>query len=94
MFGIKKGIKVENKIKKDSFEILIGKEYSLRFIIEKCKVVMFYFINGFYIIIYGEIGVGKSMIVRYMYDYFIDSGIRKNKVFFVIFNCVDYVNNV
>ncbi|NJB05700.1 RNA polymerase subunit sigma-54, partial [Clostridioides difficile] len=33
LLGIKKGTKVENKIKKDSFETLIGKEHSLRPII-------------------------------------------------------------
>lgn len=93
LLGIKKGTKVENKIKKDSFETLIGKEHSLRHIIEKCKVAMLYPTNGLHTIIYGETGVGKSMIARYMYDYSIDSGIRKNKAPFVTFNCADYANN-
>lgn len=93
LLGIKKGTKVENKIKKDSFETLIGKEHSLRPIIEKCKVAMLYPTNGLHTIIYGETGVGKSMIARYMYDYSIDSGIRKNKDPFVTFNCADYANN-
>ncbi|MBT2156446.1 sigma 54-interacting transcriptional regulator [Clostridioides difficile] len=58
----------------------MGKEHSLRPIIEKCKVAMLYPTNGLHTIIYGETGVGKSMIARYMYDYSIDSGIRKIKL--------------
>lgn len=93
LLDIEKEIKIETKIKKDSFETLIGKTQSLRPIIEKCKVAMLYPINGLHTIIYGETGVGKSMIARYMYDYSIDSGIREDKAPFITFNCADYANN-
>lgn len=93
LFDIEKEIKIETKIKKDSFETLIGKTQSLRPIIEKCKVAMLYPTNGLHTIIYGETGVGKSMIARYMYDYSIDSGIREDKAPFITFNCADYANN-
>lgn len=92
-FDATKEIKIETKIKKDSFETLIGRTQSLRPIIEKCKVAMLYPTNGLHTIIYGETGVGKSMIARYMYDYSIDSGIREEKAPFVTFNCADYANN-
>lgn len=92
-FDAPKEIKIETKIKKDSFETLIGRTQSLRPIIEKCKVAMLYPTNGLHTIIYGETGVGKSMIARYMYDYSIDSGIRGEKAPFVTFNCADYANN-
>ncbi|MBY2475389.1 sigma 54-interacting transcriptional regulator [Clostridioides difficile] len=92
-FDAPKEIKIETKIKKDSFETLIGRTQSLRPIIEKCKVAMLYPTNGLHTIIYGETGVGKSMIARYMYDYSIDSGIREEKAPFVTFNCADYANN-
>lgn len=93
LLDIEKEIKIETKIKKDSFETLIGKTQSLRPIIEKCKVAMLYPTNGLHTIIYGETGVGKSMIARYMYDYSIDSGIREEKAPFITFNCADYANN-
>lgn len=93
LLDIEKEIKIETKIKKDSFETLIGKTQSLRPIIEKCKVAMLYPTNGLHTIIYGETGVGKSMIARYMYDYSIDSGIREDKAPFITFNCADYANN-
>lgn len=93
LFDTQKEIKIETKIKKDSFETLIGKTQSLKPVIEKCKVAMLYPTNGLHTIIYGETGVGKSMIARYMYDYSIDSGIREDKAPFITFNCADYANN-
>ncbi|MGO0881234.1 sigma 54-interacting transcriptional regulator [Clostridioides difficile] len=93
LFCTQKEIKMETKIKKDNFETLIGKTHSLKPIIEKCKVAVLYPTNGLHTIIYGETGVGKSMIARYMYDYSIESGIRENKAPFITFNCADYANN-
>lgn len=93
LFCTQKEIKMETKIKKDNFETLIGKTHSLKPIIEKCKVAVLYPTNGLHTIIYGETGVGKSMIARYMYDYSIESGIREDKAPFITFNCADYANN-
>lgn len=42
-------------------------------------------------IIFGKIGIGKFFFVECMYCFVIDLKILDEDVFFVFFNCVDYV---
>lgn len=89
------GIQEYNKTKEsnDAFYSLIGKTHSLKDIVEKCKAAILYPPYGLHTILYGETGVGKSMIAKYMYNYSIERGIRTDKFPFIIFNCADYANN-
>lgn len=68
----------------DAFRSLIGKTHSLKDIVEKCKAAILYPPYGLHTILYGETGVGKSMIAKYMYNYSIEKGIRTDKFPFII----------
>lgn len=85
--------KEEPTYKDSCFSTLIGKRHSLKKVIEKAKAAIVYPPHGLHSIIYGETGVGKSMLAKYMYDFSIESGIRKEAAPFVTFNCADYANN-
>lgn len=53
--------------------------------------MIFYLLWGLYIIIFGEIGIGKLMFVECMYYFVIEFEMFLVDVLFVFFNCVDYV---
>ncbi len=80
-------------LKESSFSTLIGKNHSLKGVVEKAKASILYPSYGLHSIIYGETGVGKSMLAKYMYDFSIEAGIRKKESPFITFNCADYANN-
>lgn len=86
-------MKVSKVVEEDGFEELIGIKGSLKEKVNLVKLVIMYFFNGFYIIIYGEIGVGKSELVICMYKYVIKNNIKEENSLFIVFNCVDYVEN-
>jgi transcriptional regulator with AAA-type ATPase domain/transcriptional regulatory protein LevR len=90
---IDKNVKEEQKRKEGSFSTLIGKRHSLKKVVEKAKAAILYPPYGLHSIIYGETGVGKSMLAKYMYDFSIEYGVRKEDAPFVTFNCADYANN-
>lgn len=75
------------------FSTLIGKRHSLEKVVEKAKAAILYPPYGLHSIIYGETGVGKSMLAKYMYDFSIEAGVRDEGAPFVTFNCADYANN-
>lgn len=76
-----------------SFSTIIGKTHSLKDVIEKTKAAILYPPYGLHTIIYGETGVGKSMLAEQMYRFSIELGIREEDSPFVTFNCADYANN-
>ncbi|SHK18754.1 Transcriptional regulator containing an AAA-type ATPase domain and a DNA-binding domain [Clostridium cavendishii DSM 21758] len=86
-------INKNNEKNKDIFTTLIGKTHSLKEVVEKAKAAMLYPPYGLHTIIYGETGVGKSMLAKYMYDYSVSKCIRKDNSPFITFNCADYANN-
>lgn len=90
---INKKSKEVSTYKDSCFSTLIGKRHSLKKVIEKAKAAIVYPPHGLHSIIYGETGVGKSMLAKYMYDFSIESGIRKENSPFITFNCADYANN-
>ncbi|GAA0181516.1 sigma-54-dependent transcriptional regulator [Clostridium sediminicola] len=92
-FPIDKNSKSEHGYKDGSFSTLIGKRHSLKKVVEKAKAAILYPPYGLHSIIYGETGVGKSMLAKYMYNFSIESGVRKEGAPFVTFNCADYANN-
>lgn len=53
-------------------DIFVIENMSFKIVIEKVKVFIFYFLNGMYILLLGEIGVGKFMFVFLMYEYVIE----------------------
>lgn len=77
----------------DCFSSLIGKSHSLQKVVEKAKASILYPPYGLHSIIYGETGVGKSMLARYMYEFSIECGVRSKEAAFVTFNCADYASN-
>lgn len=78
----------------DIFLILFGYDFSFKLFIEKVKFVIFYFLKGFNMLFIGFIGVGKSIFVEIMYKYVVESKIFFFESKFVVFNCVEYVENV
>lgn len=55
---------------------------------------MLYFLYGFYIFLLGLLGVGKSFFVEFMYKFVISFLYFGKNVLFIIFNCVDYLENL
>lgn len=90
-----KNVHFERKVgfQESSFSTLIGKTHSLKKVVEKAKASILYPPYGLHSVIYGETGVGKSMLAKYMYDFSIEAGVRKEGAPFVTFNCADYANN-
>ena len=76
-----------------SFSNFVGKRHSLKTVVEKAKAAMLYPTYGLHSIIYGETGVGKSLLAREMYDFSVEYGIRDSNSPFITFNCADYANN-
>ncbi|MGH4121391.1 MAG: sigma-54-dependent transcriptional regulator [Clostridium sp.] len=86
-------IKGDSTFKETSFSTLIGKNHSLKNVVEKAKASILYPPYGLHSIVYGETGVGKSMLAKYMYEFSIEAGTRKKGSPFITFNCADYANN-
>lgn len=82
-----------NLLKRDSFSTLIGKSHSLKRAVQNAKAAILYPPKGLPTIIYGETGVGKSMMAKMMYDFAVEVGKKKSGSPFVNFNCADYANN-
>lgn len=78
----------------DYFLLLIGYDGSLCKLIEQMKIVLFYFNGGLLLFIIGDSGIGKSYMVELMYEFVIVQGLLVFDVFFVSFNCVQYVSNL
>jgi transcriptional regulator with AAA-type ATPase domain/transcriptional regulatory protein LevR len=82
-----------DQLKRDSFSTLIGKSHSLKKAVQNAKAAILYPPHGLPTIIYGETGVGKSMMARMMRDFAVEVGAKKKGAPFITFNCADYANN-
>lgn len=77
----------------DPFYGLIGADQSLKDAVEKCKLSAAYPKRGMPILIFGDSGVGKSLLAEYIYKYAKFIGAIPKDAPFVVLNCADYANN-
>lgn len=77
----------------DPFYGLIGADQSLKDAVEKCKLSAGYPQRGMPILIFGDSGVGKSLLAEYIYRYAKFIGAIPKDAPFVVLNCADYANN-
>ena len=75
------------------FNYLIGANSSLKNQIEQAKAALMYPPNGLHTLIIGNIGVGKSLFAKVMYDYSKYMNKLPTDAPFIVFNCADYTNN-
>jgi transcriptional regulatory protein LevR/transcriptional regulator with AAA-type ATPase domain len=78
---------------KDSLELLIGAEQSLKLPIQQAKAAILYPPRGLHTLILGETGVGKSLFAEVMYYFAKESKMIAEDAPFVRFNCADYADN-
>ena len=76
-----------------AFDQLIGAQHSLKESIEQAKAAVLYPPNGLHTLITGPTGSGKSLFAKCMYDYAVKSGMLKQGVALVTFNCANYSDN-
>lgn len=77
----------------DPFCAFIGADQSLKDAVEKCKLSAAYPNRGMPILIFGDSGVGKSLLAEYIYQYAKFIGTIPKDAPFVVLNCADYANN-
>lgn len=63
----------EGTCMKQNFMKMVGFDASLRLVIDRLKAAMKYPSNGLPVILYGERGVGKSLLCREMFEYAMDN---------------------
>lgn len=78
---------------KDSLELLVGAEQSLKLPIQQAKAAILYPPRGLHTLILGETGVGKSLFAEVMYYFAKESKMITEDAPFVRFNCADYADN-
>lgn len=86
----KSDIIVKNR---DSLEMLIGSNQSLKLPVQQAKAAILYPPRGLHTLILGETGVGKSLFAEAMYNFAKDSKIIAAEAPFIRFNCADYSDN-
>ncbi|GLC29685.1 sigma 54-interacting transcriptional regulator [Clostridium omnivorum] len=79
--------------KSSIFEIIIGKDSSLKHPIALAKAAIVYPPRGLHTLIVGETGVGKSYFAKCMFKYALEINKIKDSFSFAVFNCADYANN-
>jgi len=82
----------ERVVKTNSFNI-VGKDSSLRNVIEVAKSAVIYPPMGLNTLITGATGVGKSLFAEEMYKFGVTSRVFDENAPFVTFNCADYAEN-
>lgn len=75
------------------FDGLIGRENSLKEVVEQIKISVCYPNNGLPIMFTGETGVGKSYMAQLLYDYCKSKRLLANEAPFHTLNCAQYYNN-
>ena len=75
------------------FYQLIGYDGSLKAVIENCKAVVNYPVNGLPILITGSTGVGKSFLAEIVYQYALTQKVIGTDAPFIKLNCADYADN-
>ena len=78
---------------RDSLEMLIGSNQSLKLPVQQAKAAILYPPRGLHTLILGETGVGKSLFAEAMYNFAKDSKIIAAEAPFIRFNCADYSDN-
>ncbi len=81
------------KNKPRDFMKLIGYNYSLKDMVNKCKATVSYPPKGLPMLLYGPTGTGKSLVAKLTYEWAINQGILPPKSRFVTVNCSEYANN-
>lgn len=79
-------------IKQSKLEQFERDNPSLQMVIKQAKAAVLYPPKGLNMLIYGETGVGKSMLASLIYDYAQYTN-QLEDLPFVQFNCADYANN-
>ena len=79
--------------KNDLFSLLIGRDRSLKQVIDQVESALYYPGNGLPTIFTGESGTGKTYLVHLIYQYCIDNGLINDNAPFVTINCAQYANN-
>ncbi|MBP1043723.1 sigma 54-interacting transcriptional regulator [Vagococcus sp. BWB3-3] len=79
-------------IKQSKLEQFERDNPSLQMIVKQAKAAILYPPKGLNMLIYGETGVGKSMLASLIYDY-AQHVKPEERLPFVQFNCADYANN-
>lgn len=75
------------------FDMIIGKDSSLKHPIALAKAAIVYPPRGLHTLIVGETGVGKSFFAKCMFKYALEINKIKDNTSFAVFNCADYANN-
>lgn len=75
------------------FTTMIGYHGSLKGVVENCKAVVNYPVNGLPILLTGSTGVGKSYLAELIYEYAKQQGIIESQAPFIKLNCADYADN-
>jgi len=75
------------------FDLIVGKNSSLKHPIALAKAAIVYPPRGLHTLIVGETGVGKSFFAKCMFKYAIEINSIKDNNSFAVFNCADYANN-
>lgn len=86
-------VEEELQKEKDPFYGFIGADKSLKEAVEKCKLSAAYPNRGMPILIFGDSGVGKSLLAEYIYKYAVYIKAIPENAPFIVLNCADYANN-
>jgi sigma-54 dependent transcriptional regulator of gfr operon len=84
---------IEDNIKEDMFQTVIGYSGSIRNVIDQCKAAIKYPPNGLPILLTGASGSGKSYLAQLMYQYAVQENLIAAEKQFVIMNCSEFANN-
>lgn len=82
-----------DQVNKKNDHPLIGKEGSLKSVIQNSKAAVSYPPNGLSVLFKGDSGVGKSYIAKYIYHYCKRQGLINSTVPLFTLNCADYATN-
>lgn len=77
----------------DPFQRFIGAETSLKTAIDQIKSSVHYPGTGLPFMMYGETGVGKSLLAKMTHEYCTEKGILAEGAPFLALNCAQYVHN-
>lgn len=76
-----------------AFDLLIGRNRSLKKPIELAKAAILYPPHGLHTLLTGPTGVGKTMFADSMYQFAVEMGQLQPNAPYISFNCADYAHN-
>lgn len=78
----------------NSLQQMIGAKGSLKKAVEQVKTSVFYPKSSLPILLQGPTGVGKSYMVKKIYDFSVENEVLLEEAPFITLNCAQYANNV